>query len=147
LPLAIYTRGKGYRAYRVKTPQLHDRRKFYQRHCKTDPLDSKAGAQVPDEVLEELYLPDRHYLALERATRQQEKLTFPLQREKLRIAAIVDGFISGLPRACGQPFSLPARAYIKAHLTVPEESRRQRRKRGRRGMNFLKNFEKRLDSI
>lgn len=109
LPLAIYTRAKGHRVYRVKTQQLHDLREFYQRHCKTDPLDSKAGSQMPDEVLEALYLPDRHYMALERATRQQEKLTFHLQREKLRIAAIVDGFIPGLPRAGGQPFSLPAR--------------------------------------
>jgi hypothetical protein len=41
----------------------------------------------------------------------------------------------------GNPFRC-RRAYIKSHLTVPEESRRQRRKRGRRGMNFSKNFEK-----
>lgn len=109
LPLAIYTRSKGHRIYRVKTQQLHDLRQFYQRHRKNDRLDSKAGAQMPDEVLEELYLPSRDYMALERSTRQQEKLTFHLQREKLRIQAIVDGFIPGLPRACGQPFSLPAR--------------------------------------
>jgi transposase len=109
LPLAIYTRAKGHRVYRVKTQQLHDLREFYQRYCKTDRLDSKAGAQMPDEVLEELYLPHRDYMALERTTRQQEKLTFHLQREEMRIAAIIDGFIPGLPRACGQPFSLPAR--------------------------------------
>jgi hypothetical protein len=64
---------------------------------------------MPDEVLEELYLPSRDYAALERATRQQEKLIGHLEREKLRIESIVDGFIPGLPRACGQPFSHLAR--------------------------------------
>ncbi len=109
LPMAIYTRAKGHRVYRVKTQQLHDLREFYQRHRKNDRLDSKAGAQMPDETLEELYLPPRDYMALERATRQHEKLTYHLQRERMRIAAIVDGFIPGLPRACGPPFSEPAR--------------------------------------
>lgn len=109
LPLAIHARAQGHLVYRVKSSQLHDLRKFYQRYCKNDPLDSKAGAQMPDEVLEELYLPNRDYMALERATRQQEKLTSHLLREKLRIEAITDSFIPGLPRACGQPFSGPAR--------------------------------------
>lgn len=109
LPLAIYSRAKGHLVYRVKTQQLHDLRTFYERHCKNDALDSKAGAQMPDEVLEELYLPPRDYAALERATRQQEKLVGHLGREKLRIESIVDGFIPGLPRACGQPFSHAAR--------------------------------------
>jgi hypothetical protein len=51
---------------------------------------------------------------LERATRQQEKLVGHLEREKLRIASIVDGFIPGLPRACGQPFSHAARVIYAA---------------------------------
>jgi len=109
LPLAIYSRSKGHLVYRVKTQQLYDLRKFYHRHRKNDDLDSKAGALMPDETLDELYLPDRHYMALERATRQHEKLTYHLDREKMRIGAIVDSFIPGLPRACGQPFSRPAR--------------------------------------
>jgi transposase len=115
LPLAIYTRAKGHGVYRVKTQQLHDLRQFYRRHRKNDRLDSKAGAQMPDETLEELYLPPTNYMALERATRQQEKLTYHLQREKMRIEAIVDGFIPGLPRACGSSFSQPARVIYKQY--------------------------------
>lgn len=73
---------------------------------------------MPDEVLEELYLSPRDYAALERATRQQEKLVGHLEREKLRIESIVDGFIPGLPRACGQPFSHAARV-IYAECATP----------------------------
>jgi len=65
----------------------------------------------------------------------------------------------------GRPISAQeARAYIKEHLTVPEEIRRQRRnkkrvqerlarphhrrrKRGRRDTDFSKNSGKKLDSI
>ncbi len=110
LPLAIYTRANGHLVYRVKTQQLHDLREFYQRYRKNDRLDSKAGAQMPEAVLTELYLPPRDYAALERATRQQEKLVGHLQREKLRLEAIADGFIPGLPKACGQTFSSSSRA-------------------------------------
>ncbi len=114
LPLAIYTRAKGHLVYRVKTQQLHALREFYRRYRKNDRLDSKAAAQMPDETLEALYLPPADYMTLERATRQQEKLTDHLQREKMRLQAIVDGFIPGLPRACGQPFSEPARLIYEA---------------------------------
>jgi len=103
LPFAIYTRAQGHLVYRVKTQQLADLRKFYHRYRKNDRLDAKAGARMPDDTLEELYLPNRDYMALDRATLQQEKLTGHLGQEKLRIESLAVAFIPGIVRAFGQP--------------------------------------------
>lgn len=118
LPFAIYSRAKGHLLYRVKTQQLHDLREFYQRYRKTDRLDSKAGAKMPDETLEELYWPHRDYWALDRATQQHEKLTEHLQREKARLESLIDGIMPGATKAFGQPFCQPARV-IYEHLANP----------------------------
>lgn len=118
LPFAIYTRAKGHLVYRVKGQQLADLRKFYYRYKKNDRFDSKAAAKMPDDTIEELYLPNSNYMALERATMQHDKLTEHLGREKLRIQALTDAFIPGVVRACGQPFSKPARV-IYENLANP----------------------------
>jgi hypothetical protein len=97
---------------------VHDLREFYQRYRKTDRLDSKAGAKMPDETLEELYLPHRDYWALDRATQQHEKLTEHLQREKARLESLIEGLMPGATKAFGQPFCQPARI-IYEHLANP----------------------------
>lgn len=118
LPFAIYTRAKGHLLYRVKTQQLHDLREFYRRYRKNDRLDSKAGAKMPDDTLEELYLPPRDYMALDRATQQHEKLTEHLQREKARLQSLIDAIMPNVVIAFGEPFCQPARV-IYEHLANP----------------------------
>jgi transposase len=118
LPFALYTRAKGHLVYRVKTQQLHDLREFYNRYRKNDRLDCKAGAKMPDETLEELYLPRRDYMALDRTTQQHEKLTEHLQREKARLESLLEGLMPGVTKALGEPFCQPARV-IYEHLANP----------------------------
>lgn len=109
LPFAIHTRAQGHLAYRVKAQQLHDLREFYRRYRKNDRLDAKAGARMPDEVLEELYLPPRDYMALDRLTHQHEKLTKQLGREKTRLQALLEALMPGIIKAVGAPFCQTAR--------------------------------------
>ena len=118
LPFAIYTRAKGHLLYRVKTQQLHDLREFYQRYRKNDRLDAKAGVKMPDDTLDELYLPSCDYMALERTTQQHEKLTEHLQREKARIESLIEALMPGVTKAVGEPFCQPARV-IYEHLANP----------------------------
>lgn len=118
LPFAIYTHAKGHRLYRVKTQQLHDLREFYQRYRKNDRLDAKAGVKMPDDTLDELYLPPRDYMALDRTTQQHEKLTEHLQREKARIESLSEALMPGVTKAFGEPFCQPARV-IYEHLANP----------------------------
>jgi len=118
LPFAIYSRAKDHLIYRVKTQQLHDLREFYRRYRKNDRLDSKAGAKMPDETLDELYLPPRDYMALDRTTQQHEKLTEHLQREKARLESLIEGLMPGVTKAFGEPFCQAARV-IYEHLANP----------------------------
>lgn len=118
LPFAIYTRAQGHLAYRVKAQQLHDLREFYRRHRKNDRLDAKAGAKMPDDVLEELYLPPRDYMALDRLTHQHEKLTQHLQREKTRLQSLLEALMPGISKAVGAPFCQTARVLYE-HLANP----------------------------
>jgi transposase len=118
LPFAIYTRAQGHLVYRVKAQQLHDLREFYHRYRKNDRLDGKAGAKMPEEVLEELYLPPRDYMALDRATHQHERLTEHLQREKTRLESLLEGLMPGVTKAVGMPFGGAARVLYE-HLANP----------------------------
>jgi len=118
LPFAIYTRAQGHLVYRVKAQQLHDLREFYHRHRKNDPLDAKTGAKMPDDLLQELYLPPRDYCALDRATHQHERLINHLQREKTRLESLLEGLMPGITRAVGEAFCQVARVLYE-HLANP----------------------------
>lgn len=118
LPFALYTRAQGHLVYRVKAQQLHDLREFYRRYRKNDRIDAKTGAKMPDETLEELYLAPRDYMALERTTRQHEKLTTQVQREKTRLEALLEALMPGVMRALGEPFCAAARVLYE-HLASP----------------------------
>jgi len=118
LPFAIYTRARGHLVYRVKTQQLHDLREFYRRYRKNDRLDAKAGAKMPDDVLEELYFPHRDYMALDRATHQHERFGKFLQNEKTRLRSLLEGLMPGIGKAIGAHFSQVARLLCE-HLANP----------------------------
>jgi transposase len=71
---------------------------------------------IDPEQLEEVYLPSAEIHALQRLTRQRKRLESDISGRKVRIEAIIDGYLPGLRKAFASPWSTQVRAFLRARL-------------------------------
>ncbi len=79
------------------------------------PIRDLKGYLEPEQ-LDEAYLPLAKYHALQRLTRQRERLMKSITVRKNRIGSIINGYLSGLRRAFSNEWSERARAFYRQGL-------------------------------
>jgi transposase len=66
--------------------------------------------------MDEIYLPPAEIHALQRLTRQRKRIEQDITGRKVRISAIVDGYLPGVRRAFNDVWSSPVRAFLRSRL-------------------------------
>jgi len=72
---------------------------------------------IDPEQLGEIYLPPAEIHALQRLTRQRKRIESDVSGRKIRISAVVDGFLPGVRRAFEDAWSSPFRAFLRYRIS------------------------------
>jgi len=121
LMVAVYLRSRhpDCRLVKAKTQKVAALRRYLRGPAKTDRLDALTLAKMPfidPEQLDEIYLPPAEIHALQRLTRQRKRIEQDITGRKVRISAIVDGYLPGVRRAFNDVWSSPVRAFLRSRL-------------------------------
>ncbi|MCJ7669608.1 MAG: IS110 family transposase [Dehalococcoidia bacterium] len=121
LMVAVYLRSRhpDCRLVKAKTQKVAALRRYLRGPVKTDRLDALTLAKMPfidPEQMDEIYLPPAEIHALQRLTRQRKRLEGDITGRKVRISAIVDGYLPGVRRAFNDVWSSPVRAFLRSRL-------------------------------
>jgi len=94
-------------------------RKYLRGSAKSDRIDALTMAKMPfidPEQLDEVYLPSVEVHALQRLTRQRQRLESQIGARKVRIGSVVEGYLPGVRQAFSGPWTLQARAFLRSRL-------------------------------
>jgi len=121
LIVAAYLRARhpGCRLVKAKGQKVAALRRYLRGSAKSDRIDALTLAKMPfidPEQLGEVYLPPAEVHALQRLTRQRQRLEREVVARKNRIGRIVDGYLPGVREAFSSPWSLQARAFLRSQL-------------------------------
>jgi len=121
LMVAVYLRSRhpGCRLVKAKTQKVAALRRYLRGPVKSDRLDALTLAKMPfidPEQMDEIYLPPAEIHALQRLTRQRKRFEDDITGRKVRISAIVDGYLPGVRRAFNDVWSSPVRAFLNSRL-------------------------------
>jgi transposase len=121
LMVAVYLRSRhpDCRLVKAKTQKVAALRRYLRGPVKSDRLDALTLAKMPfidPEQLDEIYLPPAEIHALQRLNRQRKRLESDISGRKIRISAIVDGYLPGVRRAFNDAWSSPVRAFLRSRL-------------------------------
>ena len=121
LMVAVYLRSRhpDCRLVKAKTQKVAALRRYLRGPVKSDRLDALTLAKMPfidPEKLVEIYLPPAKIHALQRLTRQRKRLESDVSGRKIRISAILDGYLPGVRRAFNDAWSTPFRAFLRSRL-------------------------------
>jgi len=121
LTVAAYLRSRypDCRLVKAKTQKVAALRRYLRGPVKSDRIDALTLAKMPfidPEQMEEIYLPSAEIHALQRLTRQRKRLESDIAGRKVRIEAIIDGYLPGVRRAFSSPWSTQVRAFLRARL-------------------------------
>jgi len=121
LMVAVYLRSRhpDCRLVKAKTQKVAALRRYLRGPVKSDRLDALTLAKMPfidPEQLDEIYLPPAEIHALQRLTRQRKRIEQDITGRKVRISAIVDGYLPGVRRAFNDVWSSPVRAFLRSRL-------------------------------
>jgi len=121
LMVAVYLRSRrpDCRLVKAKTQKVAALRRYLRGPVKSDRLDALTLAKMPfidPEQLDEIYLPPAKIHALQRLTRQRKRIEQDITGRKVRISAIVDGYLPGVRRAFNDVWSSPVRAFLRSRL-------------------------------
>ena len=121
LMVAVYLRSRhpDCRLVKAKTQKVAALRRYLRGPVKSDRLDALTLAKMPfidPEQMDEIYLPPAEIHALQRLTRQRKRIEQDISGRKIRISAIVDGYLPGVRRAFNDVWSSPVRAFLKSRL-------------------------------
>ena len=119
--MAIYLKARHpeCRLVRAKVQKVAALRKYLHARSKSDRIDALTLAKMPfidPEQLDEVYLPPAKFHALQRLTRQRERLEKGITARKNRLGSIIDGYLPGLRQAFDGHWSLHARAFYRCQL-------------------------------
>lgn len=119
--VAVYLRSRhpDCRLVKAKTQKVAALRRYLRGPVKSDRLDALTLAKMPfidPEKLVEIYLPPAEIHALQRLTRQRKRIESAISGRKIRISAIVDGYLPGVRRVFDDAWSLPVRAFLRSRL-------------------------------
>jgi transposase len=122
LMVAVYLRSRhpDCRLVKARTQKVAALRRYLRGPVKSDRLDALTLAKMPfidPEQLDEIYLPPAEIHALQRLTRQRKRLESDVSGCKIRISAIVDGYLPGVRRAFEDAWSSPFRAFLRYRIS------------------------------
>ena len=115
----LYSRHPDCRLVKAKTQKVAALRRYLRGPVKSDRIDALTLAKMPfidPEQLNEIYLPPAEIHALQRLTRQRKRLEDDVTGRKVRIGAIIDGYLPGIRRAFNNIWSSQARSFLKSRL-------------------------------
>jgi transposase len=104
---------------KAKTQKVAALRRYLRGPVKTDRLDALTLAKMPfidPEQLDEIYLPPAEIHVLQRLGRQRKRIEQDITGRKVRISAIVDGYLPGVRKAFNDVWSSPVRAFLRFRL-------------------------------
>jgi transposase len=121
IPLAAYLRARHpeCRLVKARLQKVAALRRYLRSHTKSDRVDGVTLAKMPfidSEQLDEAYLPPAKYHALQRLTRQRERLMKSITIRKNRIGSIVNGYLPQLRKAFTNEWSQWARTFYRQCL-------------------------------
>jgi len=121
LMVAVYLRSRhpNCRLVKAKMQKVAALRRYLRGPVKSDRLDALTLAKMPfidPEQLIEIYLPPAEIHALQRLTRQRKRMESDVSGRKIRISAIIDGYLPGIRRAFGEAWSSSFRAFLRARI-------------------------------
>ena len=121
LMVAVYLRSSHPNCHLVKArmQKVAALRRYLRGPVKSDRLDALTLAKMPfidPEKLIEIYLPPAEIHALQRLTRQRRRMESEVSGHKIRISAILDGYLPGVRRAFGEAWSSSFRAFLRARI-------------------------------
>jgi transposase len=94
-------------------------RRYLRGPVKSDRLDALTLAKMPfidPEQLIEIYLPPAEIHALQRLTRQRKRMESDVSGRKVRISAILDGYLPGVRGAFNESWSSSFRAFLRGRI-------------------------------
>lgn len=121
IPMAIYLRARHpeCRLVKARLQKVAALRRYLRSYTKSDRVDGTTLAKMPfidAEQLDEAYLPPAEYHALQRLTRQRERLMKSITIRKNRIGSIINGYLPGLRKAFFNEWSERARSFYRQRL-------------------------------
>ncbi len=121
LMVAVYLRSRhpDCRLVKARTQKVAALRRYLRGPVKSDRLDALTLAKMPfidPEQLDEIYLPPAEIHALQRLARQRKRLESDVSGRKIRISAIVDGYLPGVRRAFDDAWSSPFRIFLRSRI-------------------------------
>ena len=121
IPMAVYLRARHpeCRLVKARLQKVAALRRYLRSRAKSDRIDSMTLAKMPfidAEQLDEAYLPPAKYHALQRLTRQRERLMKSVTTRKNRIGSIIDGYLPDLRKTFSDEWSDRARAFYRQRL-------------------------------
>jgi transposase len=121
IPMATYLRARhpDSRLVKARLQKVAALRKYIRGRAKSDRVDGMTLAKMPfidAEQLQEAYLPPAEYHALQRLTRQRERLMKSITIRKNRIGSIVEGYLPGLRAVFTNEWSVHARAFYRSRI-------------------------------
>jgi len=121
LMVAVYLRSRhpGCRLVKARMQKVAALRRYLRGPVKSDRLDALTLAKMPfidPEQLVEIYLPPAEIHALQRLTRQRKRMESDVSGRKIRISAILDGYLPGVRRAFSNAWSSSFRAFLRARI-------------------------------
>jgi transposase len=131
IPMAAYLRARHPECLLVKArlQKVAALRRYLRSRAKSDRVDGVTLAKMPfidSEQLDEAYLPPAKYHALQRLTRQRERLMKSITIRKNRIGSIINGYLPGLRKTFTDEWSDRARVFYRQRLnpfTVVRDSK------------------------
>jgi transposase len=122
LMVAVYLRSRhpSCRLVKARTQKVAALRRYLRGPVKSDRLDALTLAKMPfidPEQMDEIYLPPAEIHALQRLTRQRKRLESDVSGRKIRISAIIDGYLPGVRRAFDDAWSSPFRAFLRSRIS------------------------------
>jgi transposase len=118
---AIYLRARhpGCRLVKAKGQKVAALRRYLRGSVKSDRIDAVTLAKMPfvdPEQLDQVYLPPAEIQALQRLTRQRQRLESEVTTRKTRIGSIIDGYLPGVRQAFSNLWSSQGRAFLRSRL-------------------------------
>jgi len=123
LMVAVYLRSQrpDCRLVKAKMQKVAALRRYLRGPVKSDRLDALTLAKMPfidPEQLIEIYLPPAEIHALQRLTRQRKRMESDVSSRKVRISAILDGYLPGIRRAFSESWSSSFRAFLRERINL-----------------------------
>jgi transposase len=121
LMVAVYLRSRrpDCRLVKAKMQKVAALRRYLRGPVKSDRLDALTLAKMPfidPEQLIEIYLPPAEIHALQRLTRQRKRMESDVSGRKVRISAILDGYLPGVRLAFSESWSSSFRAFLRGRI-------------------------------